>query len=279
MNRDDGRHPDEIAAAIERTRRDIDDTLTAIEHRLTPGQLLDQGLDYLRHSGGAQFAENLRDSVKENPLPVALVGVGLAWLMVSGKPGRNGSRDADTPTLGERTSDAAHRAAQATESVKDRVSETAHAARERAGQVRDSARLGLQRARQGYDHLLREQPLVLGTIGLAIGAIIASAAPRTRPEGKRTGDPGARPGERAEHAGDETFDDLQDVFTAPARGTAAPLDPRDQRHVGTVSSRGMAEPVQPRRAADEPSPSVSPVPADNAESAHNRSPIGSAWPS
>jgi hypothetical protein len=48
----DARKPDEILAEIERTRHDMDSTLTAIEHRLTPGQLFDQGVDYLRNSGG-----------------------------------------------------------------------------------------------------------------------------------------------------------------------------------------------------------------------------------
>ena len=48
MRHNGDRSPDEILAGIERTRSELDSTLSAIEHRLTPGQLVDQGLDYLR---------------------------------------------------------------------------------------------------------------------------------------------------------------------------------------------------------------------------------------
>ncbi len=103
----DARKPDEILAEIERTRHDMDSTLTAIEHRLTPGQLFDQGVEYLRHSGGHEFVQNLGTQAKNNPMPIALVGIGLAWLMASGKnPPARYSYSSDSssygPSLGDR---------------------------------------------------------------------------------------------------------------------------------------------------------------------------------
>ena len=77
MRHNGGRRPEEILAEIERTRTDMDATLSAIEHRLTPGQLVDQGIDYLRHSGANEFIANLGGSVKHNPMPVSLVGIGM----------------------------------------------------------------------------------------------------------------------------------------------------------------------------------------------------------
>ena len=56
MRHNGERNPDEILAEIDRTRGQMDRTLTAIEQRLTPGQLVDQGIDYLRHSGTNSFA-------------------------------------------------------------------------------------------------------------------------------------------------------------------------------------------------------------------------------
>jgi len=78
------RRPSQIMAEINRTREEMDRTLHAIENRLTPGQLVDQGLDYLKNSGAREYATNLGSSVKTNPLPTALVGIGLAWLMAVG---------------------------------------------------------------------------------------------------------------------------------------------------------------------------------------------------
>jgi hypothetical protein len=75
-------------AAIDRdlasARQRLDRDLTELQARLSPGQLLDEGLAYLRRSQGADFFRNLGDAVKERPLPVALMGASLAWLATSG---------------------------------------------------------------------------------------------------------------------------------------------------------------------------------------------------
>src|SRR5574339_1205648 len=80
-----GKHPNEILAEIDRTRGEMDRTLTAIEQRLTPGQLVDQALDYLRQSGANEFVQNLGGAAKQNPMPVAVTAIGLAWLMALGR--------------------------------------------------------------------------------------------------------------------------------------------------------------------------------------------------
>ena len=79
------KHPNEILAEIDRTRDEMDRTLAAIEHRLTPGQLVDQGIDYLRQSGANEFVQNLGGAAKQNPMPVAVTAIGLAWLMALGR--------------------------------------------------------------------------------------------------------------------------------------------------------------------------------------------------
>lgn len=166
------RRPQEIQAEIERTRREMDGTLYAIEHRLTPGQLYDQGMHYLRNNGGTELLANLGEQAKRNPMPVALVGIGLAWLMATTR------RSATPPDLESSGPGIGERAAQA----KARVGETAEAVRERAGHVRDATRQQLDRAKSGLDSLMREQPLALGAVGLAIGALAAALAPRTQVE-------------------------------------------------------------------------------------------------
>jgi hypothetical protein len=41
---------------------------------------------------------------------------------------------------------------------------------------------GAARTRHGFDHLLREQPLLLGAIGIAAGAVVGAALPRSEEE-------------------------------------------------------------------------------------------------
>jgi hypothetical protein len=52
---------------------------------------MDQATDYLRGSSGRAFVSNLRDQVVETPVPVTLIGAGIAWLALSGALGRRGS--------------------------------------------------------------------------------------------------------------------------------------------------------------------------------------------
>src|SRR5688500_3520740 len=224
------RKPDEILAEIERTRHDMDSTLTAIEHRLTPGQLFDQGVEYLRNSGGHEFVQNLGTQAKNNPMPIALVGIGLAWLMASGKnPPARYSYSSSGPSLGERAgemrdkasglaSSMSDRASGMASSTKSKISDTTHAVGDRIRQARDSltstgqsARHQMERARSGMDYMMREQPLALGAIGVAIGAVIAAMAPRTQKEDELMGDTRDRLLDQAKEAGKEKLEQAKEV--------------------------------------------------------------------
>lgn len=89
--------PATIERELEQTRVRLGSRLDELQSKLSPGQLVDEGLGYLRRSQGADFFRNLGDSVAEKPLPLALVGIGLAWLIASGagprQPGHHGIGD------------------------------------------------------------------------------------------------------------------------------------------------------------------------------------------
>ena len=76
------RSPAEIERDIEATRASLVNTVGEIERRLTPGRILDNVLD------GALNGRDRHDFVelvRRHPIPVALVGAGLVWLLLSGK--------------------------------------------------------------------------------------------------------------------------------------------------------------------------------------------------
>lgn len=229
MKQNGQRRPEEILAEIERTRTDMDATLSAIEHRLTPGELVDQGLDYLRHSGANDFVRNLGGQARDNPMPVALVSIGLAWLMASGRNsggsasygGTHEAMRSASSSFRDKASGAAGRLSETAGSARERLtrtsqsmSETARSARDKLTQARSSASRQVERARGGYQSMMREQPLALGAIGLALGAVFAATAPRTRKEDELMGPARDRLAEQAKEAGKEQLEKAKQVAGA-----------------------------------------------------------------
>ena len=199
----------EIEQRISMTRQHLDGTLRAIEARLEPEALVDQGLDYLRHSGANEFVANLGSSVKQNPLPVTFVALGMAWLMMTGRRSGGPSR------LAKAAGPAVDRAVEGTRSAAESAASTAHEWRERASEsghaTADAARDVLERARGGYERLREQQPLALGAVGLAIGAVIAMALPHTQTEDEWMGDASDRVADKAREAGREQLQRANEV--------------------------------------------------------------------
>ena len=75
----------EIEQEIAQDRQRIEERLDAIQQRMSPGQLVDEALAYVKSSGGGEYASNFGAAVKNNPIPLALMGVSLAWLMAGPK--------------------------------------------------------------------------------------------------------------------------------------------------------------------------------------------------
>ena len=73
----------EIERDVEDTRARLAGTLGELRDRASPGQLFEQALDYAKQSGGSDLARNLGASVRDNPLPLLLIGAGIGWLMLS----------------------------------------------------------------------------------------------------------------------------------------------------------------------------------------------------
>ena len=201
--------PDTLAREIDKTRADVGRTLDALQARLSPGQLLDQMLGLAREHGG-EFARNLGNSVKQNPMPVVLTGVGLLWMMASRNttPAQPASYDAPYDYYGyegaeampgaeieegdgggvrQAAESARERVSQAAQSARGRVSRAAGAVSERFGRASGTTRVQAQRARESFSRVMEEQPLVAGAIALAIGAAIGAMLPPSEREDRLLG--------------------------------------------------------------------------------------------
>ncbi|EPE96515.1 DUF3618 domain-containing protein [Rhizobium grahamii] len=71
----------DLQREIEVDRKRIENRIDAIQEKMSPGELIDEVLTYAKQSGGAEYVGNLGRALKTNPIPVALMGVSLAWLM------------------------------------------------------------------------------------------------------------------------------------------------------------------------------------------------------
>ena len=94
MTNEQTTHPgDKSAAELEREaeaqRAKVDSDLKKLQDQFSPGQLMDQLVDYVKDGDGAKFTRNLGRSVRDNPMPLMLIGAGIAWMMASG--GRSSS--------------------------------------------------------------------------------------------------------------------------------------------------------------------------------------------
>ena len=219
-------------AEIERTRAEMGETVDAIQQKLSPENLKEQAKDRVRETTVGRAME----TVRENPLPAALTGIGLGWLFMSarkrssgrvtsrdeayysydyspsyGYPPRYEGQEVDGPSNG-----------QALERARDRVGETASQAQDKAGQVASQAqnqvsRLGDQaqyrtrRAGEEFQRVLRENPLTVGAIVAGVGAAIGLALPETGKENEVMGEARDTFVEKAQEKVQETQEKVQRV--------------------------------------------------------------------
>ncbi|WP_366657844.1 DUF3618 domain-containing protein [Fodinicurvata sp. EGI_FJ10296] len=250
----------ELEREVEHERELLTRTLDDIREKLSLGQIMDQAVRYARESGGGEFTRNLGRSVRDNPLPVAFIGVGIGWHLLSGRMDHDGSdrshgrygidshgdsthgshgggavssvRDRAS-SMGSQISDEASHAKDAISGavasargwvssargsadharhgLSDRAHDVSHRASEMAGDARHRMHDVSDRAQNGIARMAREQPLVLGAIGLAAGAAIAAMFPPTRTENRVMGETSDMVKDEARSFAENEFDHAKTV--------------------------------------------------------------------
>src|SRR4051794_37688505 len=78
-------YAEQLEQETEEARQNLANTLGELRGRITPGQLIDQLTDGLKYGAPGEFARNLKDQAVKNPLPVAIMGISLAWMMLGSR--------------------------------------------------------------------------------------------------------------------------------------------------------------------------------------------------
>ena len=74
---------EQLEQEAEETRWQLSETLEELRGRLTLGRVIDQLIDNAREGPAAEVLRNLKREIRENPMPLVLIGIGIAWLMVA----------------------------------------------------------------------------------------------------------------------------------------------------------------------------------------------------
>ncbi len=169
---------EQLEHEAEATRARITATLDELRGRMTPGQIVDQVMDYARDSGGGEFFRNLGRQAVDNPIPVTLVGAGVAWLMMAN---RKGPEFATGATRDPGMADAAGAAGDETSAtIADLNGHAARRAHEWARQARETATQLNQRVAETGSELGETASAATSAVRDATSAAYASAAERSR---------------------------------------------------------------------------------------------------
>jgi ElaB/YqjD/DUF883 family membrane-anchored ribosome-binding protein len=130
---------DRLEHETEATRMRVSELLDELRERVSPGELVDQLVDVAGAGAAGDFARNLGSQVRNNPLACALIGAGLAWLIIGDRRGGGGSASSGD------LSDATARARAAAHHMGDAAADTSYRAAATAGRMATGAAEGVGR--------------------------------------------------------------------------------------------------------------------------------------
>lgn len=265
---DDDENPEQIRAEIEDTRAELSQTLNEIQERLSPENVMDQVKEKVREAtvgkvervmnrvgetigevaepvgqvvgrAGTVIKETGRsagDVIWRNPIPVALIGLGLGMLAMRAYRRGNGYDYDETSygrsrtgrqglTTGVETEygrteygetdygwhDTGHTATGGLNRMKETASDLAHRSTDALGnlghRVQDTASSLGERCGQ----MLRENPVACGAVAIAAGTAVGLMLPTTRFESEYIGETSERLMDKAQEVAREAIDKVQNV--------------------------------------------------------------------
>jgi len=224
--------PAVIRAGIDDTRERISQDLDEIGERLNPRHVKDQVKDGIREATIGRVEDMAREAgdrlnevsgglvqtIKANPVPAAMAGVGLAWLFMSrgstgARPQQGGYRYSSGRTDYEYNPRAdSYEASQSrfggtTEVVKDKVDGATEKAQELVSQAADTSSAQVRRLEDTFF----ENPVAVGLAVMAAGLAVGLVLPETAPERRITRNLGTQIADKVSDVAQETKEKAQHV--------------------------------------------------------------------
>ena len=233
---------EDLEREVEDARGRIDRTVEELKDKMHPKEMFDEASRMMSGASNKVLTTAV-EQLRENPIPVALIGLGIAWLAI----GQTRRTHGDTPTYAggrytdyaggryddykgyddhqgigaklsagaeaarDKVSRAAEKAKDGFDTARHNAADSVEHARERASQMAHEAqdRFGAynRAAKLRFDDALQSEPLVIGAIGLAVGAAIGAAMPASDVERRYLG----RAREKVVDQATASLDDVKDV--------------------------------------------------------------------
>jgi ElaB/YqjD/DUF883 family membrane-anchored ribosome-binding protein len=282
---------------IELTREEMHETVEAIGERLTPASIAESAKETVRDatvgkvedmaqsargalddaSMTASEARNgIIDTIRQNPIPAAMAGIGLAWLWTHrsqgqsyrsgtwrrgadyyGEPryagsryttgsrssGNGGAMEGVTSKVGEvgdRMSDVGDRVSQRVEQGVGTMSDQFDRVGDRMSDVPDQLGYRVQDLSEQARSLIEDSPLAVGAVAVAVGTAIGAAIPSTSTERRMLGPAAQRAIGTAEDKATEALDQAEQRMSEATSGQGSAGTSRGRSGSGASTSGGSS---------------------------------------
>jgi len=172
------------------------------------------------------------DLIQQNPIPAALVGIGLGWMYMNRSSSSsdyraqnggyyqygpqavrhsNGSGYRGTSEDAGVMSRATSQVGDLASSAQERVGDLASSAQEHVGDMAETVMDQTQRAPGQVQRLIQERPLTAAAVAASLGAAVGLWLPSTQVENQLMGSASEQVMSRAQDMASETMEKVQDV--------------------------------------------------------------------
>lgn len=189
--------------------------------------------------GARQTGSTIADTIRENPVPAVLAGLGLGWLLVSGRQqnqvnthyrpsdypsdyGSGASRGTEGSSaegalsqaqskVGETAGQAQEKVGEAAGQIQNKAGEISNRTQEGASRLAGGAQQQARRAGRGFQRTLQQSPLTVGALAVGVGAAVGLAVPETNKEHEVMGEARDTLVDKAQEKVQETQQKVQKV--------------------------------------------------------------------
>ncbi len=245
---------------IEQTREEMHGTVEAIGDRLSPAAITQSAKETVREAtvgkveDMAQSASRVLDdagmtaleartsiveTIRQNPLPAAMAGIGLAWLVTHRSPAyqttrwqdsrrrqswENSGQDAvggGVAAVGDRASEIGDRVTGRVEDGVDAIGRRVDDVGQRVGEMPDEVRYRVYDLSEQARSLIEDSPLAVGAVAVAVGTAIGAALPSTATERRVLRPATDRAIDTAEQKATEAIDQAEQRMSEATSGQGA----------------------------------------------------------
>jgi ElaB/YqjD/DUF883 family membrane-anchored ribosome-binding protein len=234
---------EDVEREVEASRMELERTVEALKEKMTPGEIFREASGAMGGAGNRMMMKVV-EQAKENPVPVALIGLGLAWLAVNQSKKTSGYSGAYAAGYGVDTTETAstgyYTNATGGPSFKEKVSDRASSVAEKASGLVASAKERVTGAASGAKDGTR--------------SALHGARDTTRTAMDTVGQKAAQVRDRAGQVGQQVKQRATDTFEAEplllgalglvvgvAIGAAMPATAAEARYMGPTRDKLMGK--------------------------------------